>query len=178
MQFTPTELPGVFVIKTNVFEDTRGLFIKTFNFEVFKENGIDITFKESFYSISQKNVIRGMHFHLPPKEHAKLVYVSKGSITDIVLDLRKNSPTYKKYITIELSEENRDLVFIPTGCAHGFIAHEDNTCTVYLQTGGHSKEHDAGIRIDSFDLSINLDDYIISERDLSFQSLEEFQSPF
>lgn len=173
-----TKIRGVFVIKTEGFEDARGSFVKTFHEDTFKEYGISIDFKESFYSISKKDVIRGMHFHLPPKDHAKLVYVSSGAIIDVVLDLRKLSPTYGMYDTIELSAKNHDMVYIPTGCAHGFLSLVDDTCMVYLQSGVYSKECDTGIAFNSFGMEWPVQHPILSKRDQEFEALNDFNSPF
>ncbi len=178
LNIIPTKLPGVFIIKTEGFEDERGSFVKTFHEDTFKEYGIKIDFKESFYSISKKDVIRGMHFHLPPKDHAKLVYVSSGAIIDVVLDLRKDSPMYGMYDTIELSAKNHDMVYIPKGCAHGFLTLRDDTCMVYLQSGVYSRECDAGVAYDSFGMDWPVKQPILSKRDREFITLKEFKSPF
>uniref|UniRef100_UPI0035632619 dTDP-4-dehydrorhamnose 3,5-epimerase family protein n=1 Tax=Ilyobacter sp. TaxID=3100343 RepID=UPI0035632619 len=116
MKLIKTELKGVFIIETFHAEDERGSFTKTYNKKFFKENKLCSKFKESYYSVSKKDVIRGMHFQLPPHDHEKLVYVIKGKIIDVILDLRKKSETYGKYISIELSEENRHSIYIPKGC--------------------------------------------------------------
>ena len=178
MKQTETEIAGVFILEPTVFKDHRGTFVKTFNKDAFEKMDLGVTIEECFYSVSQKNVVRGMHFHLPPKDHIKIIGVSSGSVTDTILDLRKNSTTYGKHITVELSQSNGKMVYIPKGCTHGFITHEDNTCTFYLQSGQFSKEHDAGIRVDSFDLSITLNEYIVSEKDLTLPPFAKFNSPF
>lgn len=178
MKVVPTKLYGVFIIETDSFEDDRGVFIKTFHEDVFKEHGLASDFKESFYSISKKGVIRGMHFHLPPKDHTKLVYVTKGSLLDVVLDIRKDSPTYGEYLTTELTGNNHTMVYIPTGCAHGFLTLEDNTHMIYLQTGVYSKDHDAGIHIDSFGINWGVAEPILSKRDKEFKGFKDFQTPF
>ncbi len=94
MKVLKTNLEGLFLIQSNVFKDQRGIFVKTFHKEIFKENGLETDFRESFFSISKKNVIRGMHFQLPPDEHVKLVYCVYGKVLDVVVDIRNNSPTY------------------------------------------------------------------------------------
>lgn len=178
MKIKETTLPGVFIIEAKAFSDHRGVFVKTFHEETFKPYNLDINFKESFYSISNKNVIRGMHFHLPPKDHAKLVYVTSGSVIDVVLDLRKDSPTFGEHEAIKVSQENSLMVYIPKGCAHGFLSLEDNTCMVYLQTGMYSPEHDTGIHIHDFGMNWGVTEPIISKRDLDFMTLKNFNSPF
>lgn len=178
MKKIPTEIDGVFIIETDSFLDERGSFIKTFHIDFFKKNKLSTTFRESFYSISHKNVIRGMHFHLPPKDHSKLIYVTHGSIMDVVVDLRKGSPTYGKYITVELSQKNHKMIHIPTGCAHGFLSLENNTCTVYMQSSAYSKEHDTGIHLDSFGIDWGVKKPILSKRDTAFVLMKDFVSPF
>lgn len=178
MKITSTKLSGVFVIETDSFEDERGVFVKVFHADIFKGNNLNVDFKESFYSISNKNVIRGMHFHLPPNAHAKLVYVTSGSIIDVVLDLRKDSPTYGQYASMELSKKNHKMMYIPVGCAHGFLSLEDTSCTVYLQTTTYSKECDAGIKLDSFGMDWPVKNPVISVRDQGFMQLRDFSSPF
>lgn len=178
MNFTETKIRGVYIIETQGFEDERGIFVKTFHKDIFMKRKLNITFRESFYSISKKDVIRGMHFHLPPKDHAKLIYVTNGAILDVVLDLRNGSPTYGQYVSTELSRENKGMIFIPTGCAHGFLSLQDDTCTVYLQSSTYSKEHDTGIRYNSFGMDWNIKKPIVSKRDLDFILLKDFISPF
>jgi dTDP-4-dehydrorhamnose 3,5-epimerase len=178
MKVVTTDINGVFIIETSPFEDQRGFFVKTFNKDMFLGLGLETEFTESFYSLSKKDVIRGMHFHLPPKDHYKLIYVTNGSIIDVVLDLRKESATYGKHIHIELSQKNSKMIYIPVGCAHGFLSLEDNTCTVYMQTGMYSKEHDYGIHPLSFGMQWGVQSPILSERDKKFETLEEFKSPF
>ena len=166
------------MVETPAFEDERGLFVKTFHKDEFRKHKLNVVFRESFYSVSKKNVIRGMHFHLPPKDHAKLVYVDNGAIMDVVLDLRNGSPTYGAYAAFELSQENRKMVFIPTGCAHGFLSLRNNTHTTYLQSSTHSPQHDTGIRFDSFGMDWKVGKPILSNRDKSFVALKDFKSPF
>lgn len=178
MKITQTQLHGVYIVETDAFQDDRGTFIKTFHEDTFKEHGIHVDFKESFYSTSKKDVIRGMHFHLPPKAHAKLVYVTHGSVLDVVVDLRKDSPTYGHYTSMELTAQNHRMTYIPVGCAHGFLSLEDNTCMVYLQSGVYDKECDAGITHDSFGMIWPVENPIISKRDKDFPTLEAFDSPF
>lgn len=178
MKLLSTKLQGVFIIEIESFEDQRGSFVKTFNFDVFKENNLETEFKESFYSISKKNVVRGMHFHLPPKDHSKLVYVTKGKALDVVLDIRSGSPTYGESISVEIGDENKKMIYIPRGCAHGFCSLEEDTCMVYLQTGSYSKEEDTGILYNSFGCDWGINTPIISQRDQGFQKLENFRSPF
>ncbi len=178
MEFKKTKLEGVYIIEPSIFEDDRGIFIKAYNDSIFENAGIELEFKESFYSISKRNVIRGMHFQLPPHDYAKLVYVTEGVIVDVVLDIRKNSPTYAEYISVQLSSRNARQIYMPQGFAHGFAVISNSATVTYLQTAIHSPEYDTGIRWDSFGMDWNLKNPIISERDRNFPKLEEFDSPF
>ena len=178
MKIIPTHINGLFILETTNFVDERGSFQKLFTFDFFNENGLDFNFKELYYSVSKKNVIRGMHFQIPPCEHTKLVYVSKGKILDVVLDIRKNSATYGKYFSIELNDSSGQYLYIPKGCAHGFLSHENDSIVNYAQTSVYSKECDKGILYNSFGFDWNIDSEIISERDKSFPKLLELKSPF
>lgn len=174
MKFIKTELEGVYIIENKIFEDERGKFFKTFNKNIFLENGIDVEFRENYYSISKKDVIRGMHFQIPPKDHEKLVYVAKGKVLDVILDLRKNSKSFGKTISIELTSENGRLVFIPKGLAHGFKSLENDTMMVYNVSTEYENECDLGISWDSFNFEWKAKNPIISERDKNFESFAEF----
>ncbi len=178
MKILNTEISGLKVIEPNIFEDNRGKFVKTFNDSFFKEIGIDIDIKESYYSISKKDVIRGMHFQIPPYEHMKIVYVTYGKILDVILDIRKGSPSYGNTFSIELSSKNGKILVIPSGLAHGFKSLENNTNVSYLQTSVYSAEHDYGIRYDSFNFDWKCKNKNLSQRDLSFPLFKDFNSPF
>lgn len=178
MKITDTPIYGLRILEPKIFEDNRGKFIKTFTKDFFLEKGISINIQETYYSISHKDVIRGMHFQTPPYEHIKLVYVPFGRILDVVIDLRKNSLTYGKYFSIELSSENGKILIIPEGLAHGFKSLEDNTNVTYMQTTCYSPNNDDGIRYDSFGFDWQCDNPKISDRDLLFQSLKQFVTPF
>jgi len=160
------------------FYDVRGSFVKTFHDTILGDNGIRFRLKESYFSFSKKDVIRGMHFQLPPHQHAKIVFCPHGAILDVLVDLRKNAPTYGQYHAQELSAANHKGYYIPEGFAHGFKALTDDAMTYYLVSSEYSKEHDTGIRFDSFGFDWKTDNPIISERDLSFPGLKDFVSPF
>ncbi len=119
-----------------------------------------------------------MHFQTPPHEHIKLVYVPHGRILDVVLDIRKESSTYGKYFSTELSSENGKVLIIPKGFAHGFKSLEDNTNVTYMQTTCYAPNNDNGIKYDSFDFDWDCDEAKISDRDLSFKTLNTFHTPF
>ena len=178
MIFIDTKIKDVYIIEQNVFKDARGSFVKTFQESEFKKRGLECSFKESYYTKSKEDVIRGMHFQTPPEDHAKLVTVIQGTIVDVILDLRRSSLTYKKYITVELSRENRKSIYIPKGCAHGFGVLSDTATAYYMVTSEHSPIHDNGIRYDSFGYDWIIKNPIVSDRDNRFDSLDEFESPF
>ena len=153
-------------------------FVKTFNKKLFKENKIYFDIRESYYSVSKKDVIRGMHFQLPPHDHEKLVYVALGEIIDVVLDLRQNSATYRKCMSVKLSAENKKSIFIPKGLAHGFKSIKNETITVYNVGSEYDSQADYGIKYNSIDFDWGISNPIVSERDKSFQKLNNFKSTF
>lgn len=174
-----TPLDGVFEIENKVFEDHRGMFVKTFHEDSFKAAGLETEFKESFYSVSKKGVLRGMHFQLPPHEHAKLVYVTDGEILDVAVDIRKNSPTFGQYFSTRLSSENAKSLYMSKGFAHGFLTLSNSATVVYMTTTVHAPESDAGIRWDSFGFDWQnqiASQNLISERDKTFPSIEQFHA--
>ena len=173
MNIKKTTMQGVYIIQPKLFNDNRGKFVKVFHFDFFNKFGLKTDFVESYYSISQKNVIRGMHFQIPPADNEKLVYVPRGWVIDVVLDIRRNSETFGKYINIELSAENGYCVYIPIGCAHGFISLEDNTIVTYLQTSVYNPKCDKGVKYDSFNFKWPCKNPILSERDQNFPTLEK-----
>lgn len=178
MKIIDTPIIGLKILEPKIFEDDRGKFIKTFNDKFFKENNLNIHIKETYYSISHKNVIRGMHFQTPPYDHIKLVYVAAGEIIDVVIDIRKNSPTYGNYFQTNLSSKNGKILIIPKGFAHGFKSLYDNTNVTYIQTSLYSSKNDCGIRYDSFGFNWECCDPQLSQRDLTFITLDKFNTPF
>lgn len=119
-----------------------------------------------------------MHFQMPPHQHAKIVFCPQGAILDVIIDLRKESATYGQYVATELSADNHKAYYIPEGFAHGFKSLTDDAITYYLVSSEYSKDHDTGIIYNSFGFDWETEQPIISERDLSFPRLEEFESPF
>lgn len=173
-----TGFAGLLVIQPRLFVDHRGVFVKTFHETLFRELGVAFQPREEFYSTSAKNVLRGMHFQLPPAAHAKLVYCLYGRVLDVVLDLRRNSATYGRVFTCELNAANRELLFIPVGFAHGFLSLADESLMVYKADAVHSPAHDVGIAWDSFGLDWPIGQPILSERDRKFPAWAAFKSPF
>ncbi|OMQ09840.1 dTDP-4-dehydrorhamnose 3,5-epimerase [[Flexibacter] sp. ATCC 35103] len=168
MEIIDTEFNDLFVIEYKTFRDHRGEFVKTIHKDLFIEKNLNWSFEESFFSVSNKDVFRGMHFQYAPHDHDKLVYVIKGKILDIVVDLRSFSPTYGKYLKIELSEDNRKALYIGKGFAHGFLSLEENTIVEYHTSTMQNKESEGGIKWDSVGFNLPIKDIIISERDSDF----------
>lgn len=178
MEIKDTFIKDVYIIKNFKNNDYRGSFEKIFNNNMFKDKGLNTNIKEVYYSISQKNVIRGMHFQTPPYNHDKIVKVLKGNVIDVIVDLRKTSSTYGKVIEYQLNSNNNESIYIPTGCAHGFKTLEDDTIMLYLVSSEYNKEHDDGIRWDSIEYDWNIENPNVSERDENFIEFKDFISPF
>lgn len=178
MEILKTPFEGLFLLQTVNFQDNRGGFQKLYNFDFFNENGLDCDFKEFYYSVNNKHVVRGMHFQMPPFEHTKIVYVSKGRIKDVVIDIRKSSKTYKECFSIELDEQKGQYLYVPKGFAHGFVSLEDGSIVNYAQTSCYSKDHDCGIDALSIGFDWGVFEPVRSGRDLTFDKLNEFISPF
>jgi len=173
-----TSIEGLLLLSNSIFVDQRGSFKKVLSKENFDVLSLESNFAELYYSINKKDVIRGMHFQMPPMDYIKMVYVISGKIIDVCLDLRHNSKTYCNYFSIMLSGNDSKYLYIPKGIAHGFAALEDNSIVSYAQTTGYSKNHDFGIRYDSFDFDWLIENPIVSERDRSFPQLSDFNTMF
>lgn len=170
MKFESTAIPGLQVIQYQSFKDMRGGFVKTIHKESFEQAGLNWQFAESYFSVSAKNVIRGMHFQVPPQQHDKLVYVVSGSILDVVLDIRTYAPTYGRYVATVLSAENRKALFIGEGLAHGFLSLEDNAIVEYHTTTVQDKACEGGVLWNSFGFDWPVADPVLSDRDKAFES--------
>ena len=155
-----------------------GFFTKSFHETSLKAAGIDFELKESYFSLSKKDVIRGMHFQTPPHQHSKIVFCPQGAILDVIIDLRKGSATYGRYYAYELSAENHRAYYIPEGFAHGFKALADDAITYYLVSSEYSQANDTGILYNSFGFDWGVEKPILSARDLSFSPIKDFDSPF
>jgi len=172
-------LPGVHLLTPRTFMDDRGLFIKTVHIRAWSELGIEFNLREEFYSISKKDVIRGMHFQAPPAAHQKVVTCLRGTILDVLVDLRKDSPMFGKHLSLELTDSNRQILFIPVGVAHGFLSQTKDSLVIYKTDREYVKELDRGIHFQSFGFSWPVDDPIVSSRDAEHPRLDaEFESPF
>jgi len=144
-EFQKTKLEGVLIVTPQLFPDERGEFAEIYQHSVFADNGIQEPIAQVNYSSSKKHVIRGLHYQLAPKAQGKLVQVSRGSVFDVAVDIRKDSPTYGDWVGVTLDTKERKMLYIPKGFAHGFCALEENTEFVYFCTEEYSKEHERGI---------------------------------
>jgi dTDP-4-dehydrorhamnose 3,5-epimerase len=172
MEFKKTKLEGVIEIIPNLFEDDRGYFFESYNKELFIENGIDVDFVQDNQSMSSKGTLRGLHFQKPPYEQDKLVSVVRGSVMDVVVDLREDSPTYGQFETFELDSEKKNMVFVPKGFAHGFVSHEDNTIFTYKCSNFYNKESEGGIHYDSLNIDWGYENPIVSEKDKENEKIQ------
>jgi dTDP-4-dehydrorhamnose 3,5-epimerase len=178
MRLLPTTLPGCVRLQPVVHEDHRGRFVKTMHHDTFASFGLRSDFLEEFYSVSTRHVMRGLHLQLPPADHAKLVYCTGGEVLDAVVDLRVGSPTHGRHELFELSANRADILYIPSGMAHGFLTLSDSATLVYKVTSMYSPPHDSGIRWDSAGIPWPVREPVVSERDQRLPTLGEFQSPF
>lgn len=153
MKVTPTPIEGVLVIEPDVFGDDRGFFYEVYNADKFRDLGLPTEFLQDNHSWSVKGVLRGLHFQLPPKAMGKLVRCTRGKVWDVAVDLRKNSPTYKQHFAIELSAENKKMLWIPAGFAHGFYAREE--CELlYKCTTTYDKAGDGNVAWNDPELNV------------------------
>ncbi|WP_287962492.1 dTDP-4-dehydrorhamnose 3,5-epimerase [Alcanivorax sp.] len=178
MKVKETPIPGCYELLPKTHLDERGSFVKIFHEPTFKELGLCAHFAEEYYSVSKRHVLRGMHFQVPPRDHVKLVCCVMGSVMDVVVDLRKGSPTYRHHFAIELSAEKANMLYIPKGLAHGFCVMSDQVIMLYKVSSVYAPEHDCGIRWDTIGFRWPVENPVISERDHSFPGLDAFHSPF
>lgn len=156
MEVRSLDLNGVYEIIPRKFGDDRGFFSETYNAKIFAEAGIDLTFVQDNHSYSAaKGVVRGLHYQLPPFAQDKLVRVTRGAILDVAVDIRKSSPTFGKWVALEVSAEKWNQILVPKGFAHGFMTLVENTEVIYKVTDYYSPEHDRSIRFD--DPAIGID---------------------
>ncbi len=173
-------IPGAYVIHSFFSEDNRGSFVKIFEKDIFEKKGITFDCTEDFVSHSTKNVIRGMHFQLYHPQ-LKIVSVICGKVYDVLVDLRRNSPTYGKWGGIYLSSENKTSLLIPRGCAHGFISLSDNSLVSYKCDGKYDKKSDTGIIFSDPDINIewpinDISQVVLGSRDKNLMSFANFNN--
>ncbi|MHC1707043.1 MAG: dTDP-4-dehydrorhamnose 3,5-epimerase [Bacteroidales bacterium] len=180
MKIEHTDIYDIILIKPKIFQDNRGYFFESFHKEILAQAGIHEEFVQDNQSLSARGIIRGMHFQVPPFAQGKLVRVIKGAVIDVAVDLRKSSPTYGKHIKQELNEENKMMMWIPAGFAHGFLSLEDNTIFHYKCTQYYNKQSEICLRWDDPDLNIQWGDLkpFLSEKDQSGDIFRNFLSPF
>ena len=178
MKLEKTHIEGCYELFPTDLRDHRGRFVKPFHQDDFRENGLELEIREEYYSVSRKNVLRGLHFQLPPMATVKVVTCVSGSILDAVLDLRVDSPTYGRHFTAELSEAKGNLLFIPKGLAHGFHTLSDEAIVLYLCSEVYSQEHDSGLRWNSAGIEWRVKDPFVSEKDSGLPAMDQFDSPF
>ncbi|MGL4489553.1 MAG: dTDP-4-dehydrorhamnose 3,5-epimerase [Rhizobiaceae bacterium] len=182
-KFTKLELDGVVLVSADRFGDDRGFFSETYNQKVWQENGISVDFVQDNHSVSsQTGTLRGLHFQTPPFAQAKLVRVTRGSVFDVAVDIRRGSPTFGKWVGVTLSAKEWNQLYIPAGFAHGFVTLEDNTEFLYKVSAFYSKECDRSIRFDdpsfSIEWPIETSKLVLSEKDKNAPLLKDIDTGF
>ncbi|MFA6524261.1 MAG: dTDP-4-dehydrorhamnose 3,5-epimerase [Candidatus Paceibacterota bacterium] len=181
MKVIQTEIKDVLIIEPDISEDNRGWFFESYNKKKLKDIGIDIDFIQDNHSFSAINgTLRGLHFQNNPYAQSKLVSCVKGAVLDIAVDLRKNSTTYKKWVSVELTEKNKKQLFIPKGFAHGFLTLTDNVEFEYKVDNYYNKQTERIIRFDDPEIGINWENNnpILSEKDRSAPYLKDCDISF
>jgi dTDP-4-dehydrorhamnose 3,5-epimerase len=182
MPFFKTDIPDLLIFEPKVFEDSRGYFFEAYNQGTFYKEGVDLNFVQDNQSKSSYGVIRGLHYQLNPHAQYKLVRALQGTILDVAVDIRKDSPTFGKHFSIELSAENKKQLLIPSGFAHGFSVLTDTAIVFYKCDGLYNKESEAGIIYN--DASLNIDwkipagKELVSEKDLQQPLFENCRNNF
>lgn len=180
MKVSKIFMEGPLVIEPQIFRDPRGYFFESYNQQKFIEAGVDAIFIQDNQSLSQKGAIRGLHFQAPPFAQGKLVRVAVGAVNDVIVDIRKNSPTYGQHYSVTLTGENNVMFWIPPGFAHGFETLEDNTLFLYKCTNLYHKASEGGLfyNDDNIGIKWQSNNPIVSEKDLVLPLLKDFVSPF
>jgi dTDP-4-dehydrorhamnose 3,5-epimerase len=184
MNIIATSFQGLFVIEPKIWEDSRGYFYESFNNKVFQDAGINASFVQDNQSFSQKGTLRGLHAQAQPFAQGKLVRVIQGRVLDVAVDIRKNSPTYGKHFSIELSGDNHKQLWVPPGFLHGFLTLEDQTIFTYKVSNYYDKASEIGVLWNDPTLSIDWTNYIdpkeiiLSDKDLVLGDFSSFKSPF
>ena len=181
MQMSKTELEGVFIIEPKVFGDDRGYFVETFRQDIFEKTiGYKVDFIQDNESKSSCGVLRGLHYQLPPFSQSKLVRVIEGSVLDVAVDIRKGSSTYGKYVSVELSGENKKQLFVPRGFAHGFLVTSKTAIFAYKVDNYYAPEYDRGIlyndTILKIDWQMKSELLILSDKDKNQPTLQESET--
>jgi dTDP-4-dehydrorhamnose 3,5-epimerase len=178
MKIIQTKIPDLLIIEPQVFEDSRGYFVETYNQAKFETNGLDYTFIQDNQSFSQYGTIRGLHFQTGDYAQAKLVRAVQGTVLDVAVDLRENSPTLGQYVAVELSDTNFRQLLIPRGFAHGFAVLSETATFAYKCDNIYHKDSEAGILFSDTTLNIDwqipADKQIISDKDQTWPSLADY----
>jgi dTDP-4-dehydrorhamnose 3,5-epimerase len=174
-EFIRSEINDVILIKPKAFFDERGFFLELFKGTEFRKNGIVENFVQDNYSCSRQNVLRGLHYQTEPQSQGKLVTVLYGRIFDVVVDLRVKSATFKKWIAFDLNHENKNMLYIPPGLAHGFLSLSEEVHFLYKCTKEYSFSHEKGIRWNDPDLAISwpIDAPVVSTKDQELLLLKD-----
>ncbi len=175
MNIIKTAIEGLILIEPKVFSDTRGYFYETFNSPLLKSYGVELDFLQDNQSFSQKGVLRGLHYQREPHAQGKLVRVISGKVLDVAVDLRPSSNTFGKYLSFELSGDNKSMLYVPPGFAHGFSTLED-AVFIYKCTNVYNKQSEGGIRFDDPDLNIDwgISNPNVSEKDIELGTFKDF----
>ena len=178
MNFIKTDINGVIIVEPRVFHDSRGYFFESYNEQEFIKNGIPNRFVQDNQSKSSYGVVRGLHCQLGPNAQAKLVRVLQGTVLDVAVDVRKGSPTFGKYVAVELSDENMRQLFIPRDFLHGFSVLSDTAVFAYKVDNFYNKESEFGIRYDDPEINVNwrvpANKIITSDKDRIANTLQDF----
>lgn len=180
MELIETGFKDLILINPRVFKDDRGYFFESYNKDKFADIGIHAEFTQDNQSLSNKGIVRGLHFQSPPHAQGKLVRVIKGAVQDVVLDIRKNSPTYGKHYVVDLTEDNFLMLYIPPGFAHGFATLSDNTIFSYKCTDTYHPETEGGLAWNDREFGIKwaFTNPVLSEKDKKYLPFSLFVSPF
>lgn len=177
MKLIPTPIADLYIVKPQLFKDTRGYFFESYNQQKFKEIGIDMEFVQDNESFSEYGVIRGLHYQLQPHAQTKLVRVVKGTILDVAVDIRKNSPTYGQHFAYELNDTTKEMLLVPQGFAHGFSVLSPTAVVAYKCDNFYHKESERGIRFDDptlkIDWRVEQDRIIVSEKDMELPFFQQ-----
>jgi dTDP-4-dehydrorhamnose 3,5-epimerase len=180
MNVITTNIEGLLVIENKIYSDKRGFFLEAYNKKTYQENGLFMDFVQDNVSKSSKYVLRGLHFQNPPFAQGKLVWVLQGAVLDVAVDIRKDSPTYGKHFSIELTESNGKALWIPEGFAHGFLSLKNDTIFSYKCTNYYNNESEDSILYNDASLNINwgVANPIISDKDKTAATFSSFVSHF
>ncbi len=184
MNIVETPIKDLLIFEPKIWQDSRGYFFESFSQRVFDNAGIEVQFVQDNQSFSQKGTLRGMHAQANPFAQGKLVRVIQGKVVDVAVDIRKGSPTYGQYFSVELSGENQKQLWVPPGFLHGFLTLENDTIFCYKVTNYYDKDSEIGVLWNDPTLKINWSDYLdpkeflLSEKDLVLSDFASLQSPF